>query len=324
MKKKILLITTGGTIASRKSEKGLQAGLELESYLQGLNLPEDSLSLSSLKLMEKDSTDIEPGDWLRLASVIREGFERGYEGIVLTHGTDTMSYTCAALGHLVGDLPIPIVLTGSQLPIDAQESDGPKNLRDAIITSLMDISGVMLVFDGIVMDGSSVRKIDSVEKNAFISVDSHEIGEIYEDQIELTTYGKQRVNELGKKKSLYSLRYWNEKKEYGMPKDSIRPALIKLLPGMDGGVFDYYVQKKVSAIIVEAYGTGGIQESILDRIKCAVEAGIKVYVVSQCLKGGTHMQVYEVNTRALEIGVVEMGNKTLEYIYTGLLLGILP
>ena len=336
--KKILLITTGGTIASTKGENGLKPGLEIESFLKGLDLPEDNLHLSTLELMAKDSTDMSPEDWVQMAEVISEACHRGYEGVVLTHGTDTMSYTCAALTHLVGALPIPVILTGSQLPMDAENSDGPKNLRDAIIVSLMDISGVFLVFDGSVMDGASVRKVESVERHAFISVDGKEIGEVYEEQLELTTYGKQRVNEAGKKDDFYSL------ENYAKINMEYRPAIIKIVPGMDGDIIRFYADKGVVAIIIEAFGTGGIPEYIMPDLEYAVEKNIRIYVTTQCLKGGTHMEVYEVNTRVLElgkgsrtvknkdelncsedinpaVGVIEAGNKTVEYIYTGLILG---
>ena len=148
MKKKILVIGTGGTIACKQSESGLVPLISAEDLL--VHVPDVArfAEVSSLQVCNLDSTDIRPGDWVTFAKAIRDNYEN-FDGFVLTHGTDTLAYTAAALSYLVQNSPKPIVVTGAQKPIDAEDTDARVNLRDSILyASSEGASGVVIVFDG--------------------------------------------------------------------------------------------------------------------------------------------------------------------------------
>ena len=148
MKKRILLLTTGGTIASGDRGSGLAPVLSSEDFLQYVREFETVCELVPMEVCSIDSTNMDVSHWLMLARAIRENYE-AYDGFLICHGTDTMAYTAAALSYLIQNSPKPIVLTGAQKSILSEITDARKNLHDSIRCALDDHSrDVMLVFDG--------------------------------------------------------------------------------------------------------------------------------------------------------------------------------
>ena len=152
--KKILLIGTGGTIASVRTEDGLKPILTAEDILSFVPDVKNFCEIDFLQVCNIDSSNMTPAIWSEIAGTIRKQYDR-YDGFVITHGTDTMAYTAAALSYMVQNSRKPIVLTGSQKPIEREESDARRNLRDSIIyASDEDSQNVVLVFDGNVIAGT--------------------------------------------------------------------------------------------------------------------------------------------------------------------------
>ena len=158
MKKRILLLTTGGTIASKDGGNGLAPVLSPEDFLQYVKEFEPVCELVCLEVCSIDSTNMDIDHWLMLARSIREHYEQ-YDAFLICHGTDTMAYTAAALSYLVQNSPKPIVLTGAQKSILSEITDARKNLHDSIRCALDDKSrDVMLVFDGKSSQGPGPKK----------------------------------------------------------------------------------------------------------------------------------------------------------------------
>ena len=156
--KKILMIATGGTIASQKTESGLIPGMGVEKLLHYVPEVRDFCQPSAMQVYNIDSTNVTPQHWIELAKAIKENYDK-YDGFVVCHGTDTMSYTAAMISYMVQHSPKPIVFTGSQKPIDKEDTDGRINLRDSFLYASSDnASDVVIVFQGNVIAGTRAKK----------------------------------------------------------------------------------------------------------------------------------------------------------------------
>ena len=165
--KKILMITTGGTIASRHTDSGLAPMIRAGEMLDYVPEIREFCIPDTLELLNVDSTNITPEHWLKLAAAIEENYDR-YDGFVICHGTDTMAYTAAILSYLIQDSPKPIVITGSQRPIDLINTDAKSNLAGSFLyASSCQSCGVQIVFDGEVILGTRAKKINSKSYHAF-------------------------------------------------------------------------------------------------------------------------------------------------------------
>ena len=193
MKKHLLVITTGGTIASVKDEAGLVPSLTSEELLSYLPELGEDIMLTTKALYSLDSTDITPDHWLGLAKTIKDNYYK-YDGFVVCHGTDTMAYTAAALSYLIQGSSKPIVLTGAQKPIGFEITDAKANLRDSILYAADDESmGVQIVFDGEVITGTRAKKTKSLSYAAFSSINYPLLASIHEGRI--IRYMKQKKPE---------------------------------------------------------------------------------------------------------------------------------
>ena len=168
-RKQILLIGTGGTIASEMTDSGLAPGLQTDQLLSFVPAISDICQADCLQLLSMDSTNIAPSHWLQMARCIQEHYDC-YDGFVLTHGTDTMAYTAAALSYLIQGSPKPIVLTGAQKPISFDSTDSKTNLSDAFRCASEDFPGVSIVFNSKVILGTRAKKTRSKSFQAFSSI----------------------------------------------------------------------------------------------------------------------------------------------------------
>lgn len=146
MKKKILIITTGGTLACVQDEKGLVPGLSSKDILSYISDITDLYDVDFLELFQLDSANIQPSNWQAMAKTIYEQYMT-YDGIVIFHGTDTMAYTSSALSFMLPNIPIPIVITGSQLSILNPLADAVENCRCAIHMAGSGMPGIFLAFN---------------------------------------------------------------------------------------------------------------------------------------------------------------------------------
>ncbi|UKI49599.1 MAG: asparaginase domain-containing protein [Clostridium sp.] len=174
--KNILLITTGGTISSIVSKEGLVPSNSQE-ILKEFGLHNLDINLSVLDLMCKDSTNISPKDWVIIAKAIYNNLKK-YDGIVVTHGTDTMAYTTSMLSYMLQNPSIPVVFTGSQLPISHPLTDGINNLHYAFAMASSGIPGIYMAFDRKIILGCRAVKVRTTGFHAFESINMKSVGTI--------------------------------------------------------------------------------------------------------------------------------------------------
>lgn len=306
MKKRILLLTTGGTIASVPGGKGLepQRSDVMERELEQLRTYYDITVRDVICL---DSSNIRPEEWQLLARRIFED-RTGFDGIVVSHGTDTMAYTASAVTYMLPNIDLPVVFTGSQLPLADMLSDGPDNLRTAFAMAASGYPGVFLAFDRKVMLGCRAVKVRASGFSAFESVNAHYAA---------------RVSNQGLAVDPQSLPRFTGKPAL-KPDISKNVFLLKLTPGLNPAIFDMLAAMGYKGIIVEAFGLGGM--NVLHRglrgIRRCVEDGVSVVVTTQCLYDSADLRVYQVGQAMLEMGVIQGRDMTSEAAMTKLMWAI--
>lgn len=302
-KKKLLFITTGGTIASVKTENGLAPLLSSGELLD--NLPELSqlCSPETLALCSIDSTDITPGHWIALAAAVRGNYAR-YDGFIICHGTDTMGYTAAALSYLIQDAEKPVILTGAQQPISNEITDAKKNLRDSVICALDPGSrGVMVVFGGKVIAGTRAKKNKTVSYDAFESVNFPVLAQVQGDRL---------VRFVPTPEPAGPVRFF----------DTLAPRvfLLKLTPGMTPALLPA-IFAQYDCVIVESFGVGGIPQALMDAFAEGLgkyDASRKILIMTtQVTYEGSDVGIYEVGRRVRDrFRFLEAHDMTIEAVYT--------
>ncbi len=301
-KKKILLLTTGGTIACLPGADGLEPHRSdvMERELDQLRT---YYSLDVKDLMCLDSSNMNPADWQTIARGIFEN-RRGYDGVVVSHGTDTMAYTASAVTFMLPNIDLPVVFTGSQLPLAEMLSDGPDNLRTACAMAASGVKGVFLAFDRRVMRGCRAVKVRASGFSAFESVNARYAATVTSQGLVLERTPKPPQ---GPAKLVEGL--------------SESVFLLKMTPGLDPRVFDVLGNMGYRGIVVEAFGLGGIStlSQGLESLSRAVKRGVSVVVTTQCLYDSSDLRVYQVGRKLLEAGVIPGKDMTTEAAMTKLM-----
>jgi len=306
MKKSILLIATGGTIASKKTIDGLAPGITSDELMEYVPEIKEFCNVDTIQLFNIDSTNIQPEYWTLISETIEEVYDK-YDGFVISHGTDTMAYTASALSYLIQNLDKPIVITGSQKPINAEITDARKNMLDSFrFVCEKDVRGIYIVFDGKAIIGTRARKIKSKSYSAFESI-NFPVAALIDDK---------RISKYIRNEAL------NEKVKFYK---KIYPSifLLKLAPGMEPDVLDY-IGEKYEGIVIESYGVGGLpfldKRNFLDKLKTLSENGKIVVVATQVMLEGSDMDVYEVGIKALRhYKVLQAYDMTIESAITKLM-----
>ena len=237
--KNILMIGTGGTIASEMSPEGLTPELTPSQLLRCVPAIRDICMVDCLNLFSLDSTNITPAHWLQTARAIREHYA-DYDGFVISHGTDTMAYTAAALSYLVQSADKPIMLTGAQKPINYDSTDSKLNLTDAFVCAASGaLAGVNIVFGGRIILGTHARKNCSKSFAAFSSINYPDVGILLDHHL---------VRYIAPD-AFYAPRFFDRLNE--------KVALVKMVPGMDPAVLDFLLERN-DALIMECFGVGGL------------------------------------------------------------------
>lgn len=278
------MITTGGTIASQPGHQGLAPSLdptELEKYLQQENL---QCMISNYPLLSIDSTNMQPEHWVKIAELVSQQYDE-YDGFLITHGTDTMAFTAAALSYFLRNLSKPVVLTGSQVPFNYQKTDAKRNLLDAAHFAMENVGGVFVVFNGKVIAGTRAMKIRTKSFDAFESVNFPYIAfindQVIDYQIELPGAGE----------SPFCL-------DTALCTEVF---LIKLYPGIRPELFSHL--SMYQGIVIESFGNGGIPShgrDLVPQIESLVSKGVAVVVTTQCLQEGEDLSLYEVGRRVAQ------------------------
>ncbi len=303
MKKHILLLTTGGTIASVEEGQGLaphRSGV-MDREIQQLRTYYD---ITIRDVMCLDSSNILPEQWQEIARVIFECRE-AFDGIVVSHGTDTMAYTASAVTFMLPGIDLPVVFTGSQLPLLDVLSDGPDNLRTAFAMAASGCPGVYLAFDRKVMRGCRAVKVRASGFSAFESVNARYVATVSNRGLEID----QSIACSGREKPMLMETISND------------VFLLKLTPGLSPEIFDTLTNMGYKGIVVEAFGLGGINVlgSGLEGIRRAVQKGVSVVVTTQCLYDSSDLRVYQVGNQLLELGVIQGRDMTTEAAMTKLM-----
>lgn len=297
--KKILLIATGGTIASKKSESGLKPQISPEELVEFVPDIKEICEIETVQLLNLDSSNMEPKHWVMMVECIQENYEK-YDGFVLAHGTDTMAYTAAGLSYLIQNSSKPIVITGSQKPINFNITDARTNLMDSFIYAADDKSqGVVIVFDGKVIAGTRAKKTRSKSYNAFSSIDFPFLAVIQDGQImryiPMQPYEK-------------AVRFYNKLNE--------KIFLLKLIPGISTEMLAY-IFRHYDAVIVESFGVGGIPQSIQESFYglCRLYPEKTIIMATQVAHEGSDMTVYEVGNEMKSMcNFLESYDMTLESV----------
>lgn len=238
--KKILLIATGGTIASKYTAEGLAPQISADELLEYIPEAREFCTIDTVQPFALDSTNVCADHWLKLARLIESKYEF-YDGFVLCHGTDTMAYTAAALSYLIQNNRRPIVITGAQKPIDLAITDARSNLLDSLRFASHDRAhGISIVFGGKVIAGTRAKKEFSKSYNAFSSINYPDIASIHDQKIIFYIDDKDQ--------STKPLVFYHEMNQ--------KIFLLKLIPGIDGKVLDALFPS-YSGLIIESFGVGG-------------------------------------------------------------------
>ena len=293
--KKILLLATGGTIASRETAHGLCPALTAEDM--GAAIGAEYGAIEVIDLLALDSTNIAPCHWQMIARRIA-ACRTEYDGFIVTHGTDTMAYTAAALYYMLEQIDRPVILTGSQRPLGVAGSDAESNLRLAYEAACSSFAGVAVAFGGRLIHGNAAKKMYSLADDAFRSIGRPEI--------DLATPSAPTA----------PFRLHAALDE--------RVAVIRLYPGMKPITIDAHIASGYRGIILEGYGLGSVpgddaEESFLPSLDRAKTRACTIVLTTQCIEGGADITRYEVGVRAAELGALPGGSLPIEALYARLM-----
>ena len=301
--KKILMLGTGGTIASRQTKDGLAPGLTPEDILSYIPAVKNVCEVQTKQVCNLDSTNVTPEHWKMMVKAVEDNYAY-YDGFVICHGTDTLAYSAAALSYLIQNADKPIILTGAQQPISNEITDAKKNLRDSVVCAIDPGSrGVMVVFGGHVIAGTRAKKNKTISYDAFASVNFPELALVQGDRL---------------------VRYipspWpTGPVEFGRALDP-KVFLLKLTPGMSPDLIPE-IFRLYDCVIVESFGVGGIPQQLMD----AFAEGLGDYdktrkvliLTTQVTYEGSDVGVYEVGKRVKNrFRFLEAHDMTIEAVVT--------
>lgn len=303
--KRILLLGTGGTIASEMTAQGLAPELTPAQLLRYVPAVSRLCRVDCLSLFSIDSTNVTPAHWSGIVRALRENYD-AYDGFVICHGTDTMAYTAAALSYMVRHSPKPIILTGAQKPIDYDSTDSKLNLTDAFVCACSEeLAGVNIVFNGRVILGTRARKTCSKSFAAFSSINYPDLA-ILQDHV-LTRY------------------IAPEKQPGPVFQEALndRVGLMKMAPGVDPELLDYMLSR-YDALIIECFGVGGLpsydDSRILDLVRRHTAQGRFIVMTTQVQNEGSDLSVYSVGHGLKDNPLVlEAFDMTTEAVYAKLM-----
>ena len=295
-KASILLIYTGGTIGMIENpETGVLESFNFQHLKD--NMPELKKLGYSVATIQfdppMDSSEMGPDSWMKIVKIIADNYQK-YDGFVVLHGTDTMSYTASALSFMLENLSKPVILTGSQLPIGMLRTDGKENLITAIEIAAAKENGLPLVpevcifFENDLLRGNRTSKINADNFNAFRSYN-------------------------------YPVSRKPLKPHYLLDRNI---AILKLFPGISPQVVESILNiPGLKGVVMETFGSGNApcEEWFLNMLKEAVDRGIVIVNVTQCRAGSVEMHRYETGHKLLEAGVTSGFDSTTESAVTKLM-----
>jgi glutamyl-tRNA(Gln) amidotransferase subunit D len=296
---KVSILSTGGTIASKIDYRtgAVTASFSADDILRAMPELRTIADFSGKAIYNILSENMRAEYWQELAREIAREIEKGADGVIVAHGTDTMMYTAAAISFMI-ETPVPIVFVGSQRSADRPSSDNAMNAICAALVAVSDIAEVTVVMHSEESDsscaihrGTKVRKMHTSRRDAFRSINGEPIGYVDYKAMQLTTSGEHA------KRGARALKL----------KEAINPkcALVKFTPGASPGILSYYVDAGYHGIVIEGTGLGHVSTEWIPQIGRAVSSGVPVVITSQCLHGRVCDRVYDTGRDMLRAGAIE-------------------
>lgn len=313
-KPNILLIYTGGTIGMMKDfETGALKAFDFNKLLEKIpELKQLDCAIETFSFEKPiDSSNMNPEKWVQIATVVEENYSN-FDGFVILHGSDTMSYSASALSFMLENLSKPVVFTGSQLPIGDLRTDAKENLITAIqIASLQQkgkpvIQEVCLYFEYKLYRGNRTTKINAEHFNAFTSPNYDALAE---SGVHLNINSHLLLSKTSKKLHVH--------KELN---DNV--AIVKMFPGINEAVLTSIISiPSLKGIVIETYGSGNAptEDWFIQILKKAIKKGLYVVNVTQCSGGSVNMGQYETSTQLKKIGIISGKDITTEAAITKLM-----
>ncbi len=331
--KRIALLATGGTIACRQTPDGLTPALRASQMLHsvpcwsevgqgptgevrfvriakrsqhrdaGPGMAEPDVEIIPRDVFSMDSSNIQPEEWSVLAKAVHAAME-DCDGVVITHGTDTMGYTAAALSYMLHGQTKPVILTGSQLPLGAPLSDAETNLSCAIEAACKGVPGTYVCFARKLIHGTRAVKTHTMSFDAFSSVNRSLAGIVDSEGVRFLR--PQKIT------GPYRFR----------PEVDSRVFLLKLVPGTHPDVLDYVANAGYRGLVIEAFGLGGlhyIRRNLVEKLRMLREKGVRILVLTQCMYEKADLSIYEVGTQLLKTDVISGMDLTTEAAVTKLM-----
>ncbi len=314
--KRLLFLMTGGTLSMREkisADGRTPSQLSLEDATTDLIAEVPALArvaeIETRQLFAMDSSDMQPSDWIALARQVHAALcESTCDGVVVVHGTDTMAYTASALALLLGPLPKPVVITGAQRPLAEARTDARENLVDAALVATLVVPEVVIAFASRVMRGVRTTKRDAWALDAFDSPNC------------------KPLVELGVSATIAP--HVNAPSPLAPFDDRLEPSVlaVRIFPGFEERLITGAVAAGVKGLVLEAYGTGNVPQSVGRSLIPAIEHArakeVPVVVVSQCLRGFVDLSRYAGGAAARDAGAISGGDMTPESAVAKLMIGL--
>ena len=295
----VSILSTGGTIASKVDYRtgAVTSQFSAGEIISAIPELEEIANYSARVIYQILSENMRAEYWIELANKVAQEIESGAEGVIITHGTDTMMYTAAALSFMLKP-PVPVVLVGSQRSSDRPSSDASMNAVCAASVAISDIAEVTVVMHGSTSDdfctihrGSRVRKMHTSRRDAFQSINQPPLGKVDYLSRKVETFQPYR------RRGEAALELQAQMEE--------RCALVKYTPGSSPDILNYYIDKGYKGLVLEGTGLGHVASDWIEGIKRATDEGIPVVIASQCLRGRICDRVYDTGRDMLQAGAIE-------------------
>jgi glutamyl-tRNA(Gln) amidotransferase subunit D len=318
-KRTVSILSTGGTIASRVdyATGGVSASFTASELLESMPEITDYANIRASQVMNIMSEDMNPKLWAQLAKSIADEFNTGADGVVVTHGTDTMHYSSAAMSFMLSDLQKPVVFTGAQRSSDRGSADSFLNLSCSVAFAASDYDGVYLCMHGGLDDtfclahkGTKVRKMHTTRRDAFKSINSSPAAKIQSDG------GIQSlIPDLPKRGDA------NPRLQTALEEDV---GILRVYPGMKPDILEYYLQKGYKGLIIEGTALGHVpttiaETSLIPGIKALIKNDVVVGMTTQCLFGAVNPHVYSNLRELFSQGVIYLNDMLPETAYVKLM-----
>ncbi len=299
---KVTIISTGGTIASRVDYRtgAVRPALSASDLYSVVPELSDIATIDAEILFSIFSENITGKHWTQLAETIADRIKKGEDGVIVAHGTDTMGYTAAALSFALQDLPVPVILVGSQRSADRPSSDAATNLTGAVTAAAKaPFAEVALAMHETPSDraiilhrGTKVRKCHTSRRDTFKSINTEPLAKVENGNVTMLTQDYRRRG--------------NSRKLVLKPEFEEKVALLKFHPSFNPDIIDHLVSKGYRGLVLEGTGLGHISHACLDPVRQAVEKGVIVAMTSQCIWGRVDMNVYDTGRDFLNAGVIPL------------------